>query len=135
MLLWIFQTRKNRPADFRLRLLTTVLFCRISTALPTLIKAETDYFANQGYIVLKPDYRGNANSDVTNTALMRFAYPIDVLTLLTSLSNIPQANPNEIYIYGHSMGGEITLKVLEIASKNPQLLAKIKSGRGLGAGH
>ena len=90
-------------------------------------KAETDYFANQGYIVLKPDYRGNANSDVTNTALMRFAYPIDVLTLLTSLSNIPQANPNEIYIYGHSMGGEITLKVLEIASKNPQLLAKIKA--------
>jgi uncharacterized membrane protein/alpha-beta hydrolase superfamily lysophospholipase len=90
-------------------------------------KAESDYFANQGYLVLKPDYRGNGNSEVTDTALMRFAYPVDVLTLIASLGNISQANPSQIYLYGHSMGGEVTLKVLEIAGKDPETLARIKA--------
>ncbi len=71
----------------------------------TSYRATGDYFASQGYLVLKPDYRGNANSQVDNTALMRFAYPVDVMTLLSSVKNIPEANPKKIYIWGHSMGG------------------------------
>ena len=90
-------------------------------------KSITDYFSEKGYLVLKPDYRGNGNSETQDKALMRFAYPVDVLNLIVSLDNIPQANPNRIYLYGHSMGGEITLKVLEIAGKNPETLAKIKA--------
>ncbi len=90
-------------------------------------KSITDYFSEKGYLVLKPDYRGNGNSETEDTALMRFAYPVDVLNLIESLKNIPQANSNQIYLYGHSMGGEITLKVLEIAGKDPQTLAKIKA--------
>jgi len=90
-------------------------------------KRITDYFSEKGYLVLKPDYRGNGNSETQDKALMRFAYPVDVLNLIVSLDNIPQANPNRIYLYGHSMGGEITLKVLEIAGKNPETLAKIKA--------
>jgi uncharacterized membrane protein/alpha-beta hydrolase superfamily lysophospholipase len=90
-------------------------------------KSITDYFSNNGYLVLKPDYRGNGKSETEDTALMRFAYPIDVYNLIVSLQNIPQANPNQIYLYGHSMGGEVTLKVLEIAGKDPETLAKIKA--------
>jgi uncharacterized protein len=90
-------------------------------------KSITDYFSEKGYLVLKPDFRGNGNSETGDTALMRFAYPVDVLNLIVSLKNIPQANPNQIYLYGHSLGGEITLKVLEIAGKNPEILAKIKA--------
>ena len=90
-------------------------------------KSITDYFSGKGYLVLKPDYRGNGKSETEDTALMRFAYPVDVLNLIASLNNISQANSNEIYLYGHSMGGEITLKVLEIAGKNPEILAKIKA--------
>jgi uncharacterized membrane protein/pimeloyl-ACP methyl ester carboxylesterase len=89
-------------------------------------KAETDYFAGQGYLVLKPDYRGNGNSEVIDTALMRFAYPVDVLTLIASLGNIPQANKNNVFLWSHSMGGEVTLEVLEVASKNDDFSAKIK---------
>jgi len=90
-------------------------------------KSITDYFSEKGYLILKPDYRGNGNSETEDTALMRFAYPVDVLNLIESLKNIPQANSNQIYLYGHSMGGEITLKVLEIAGKKPETLAKIKA--------
>lgn len=90
-------------------------------------KAETNYFANQGYLVLKPDYRGNGNSEVSSTALMRFAYPVDVLTLLSSLKNIPQANSNQIYLWSHSMGGEVTLEVLESIANKPTLSRSIKA--------
>jgi uncharacterized membrane protein/fermentation-respiration switch protein FrsA (DUF1100 family) len=90
-------------------------------------KSETDYFANQGFMVLKPDFRGNGNSEVVDTGLMRFAYPIDVLTLLASLDNIPQANKNQISLWSHSMGGEVTLEVLEILKNQPILSSGIKS--------
>ena len=90
-------------------------------------KNITDYFSQKGYLVLKPDYRGNANSETEDTALMRFAYPVDVLNLIESLKNIPQANPNQIYLYGHSMGGEVTLKVLEVVGKKPSILTRIKA--------
>jgi len=90
-------------------------------------KSITDYFSENGYLVLKPDYRGNGSSEVTDKALMRFAYPIDVLNLIESLKSIPQANSNQIYLYGHSMGGEVVLIVLEIAGNKPQTLAKIKA--------
>jgi uncharacterized membrane protein/uncharacterized membrane protein YbhN (UPF0104 family)/esterase/lipase len=90
-------------------------------------KSITDYFSENGYLVLKPDFRGNGNSETNDTTLMRFAYPVDVLNLIASLKNIKEANPNRIYLYGHSMGGEITLKVLEIATKDPETLTKIKS--------
>jgi len=90
-------------------------------------KSICDYFASNGYLVLKPDFRGNGKSEVEEAPLMRFAYPIDVLNLIESLKNIPQANSNEIYLYGHSMGGEVTLKILEVAGKKPEILAKIKA--------
>ncbi|HYM65567.1 MAG TPA: DUF2079 domain-containing protein, partial [Candidatus Sulfotelmatobacter sp.] len=89
-------------------------------------KSDSDYFANQGFIVLKPDYRGNANSEIDNKALMRFAYPIDVLNLISSVQNIKVANSNKIFLWSHSMGGEVTLTDLEAISKNKELADKIK---------
>ena len=89
-------------------------------------KSESDYFTNQGFLVLKPDYRGNGNSEIVDTALMRFAYPIDVLNLISSVGNISAANPNKIFLWSHSMGGEVTLEVLEASAKNKSLSGKIK---------
>jgi uncharacterized membrane protein/fermentation-respiration switch protein FrsA (DUF1100 family) len=89
-------------------------------------KPESDYFANQGFLVLKPDYRGNGNSEIANQALMRFAYPIDVLNLITSVGNIPDANASKIFLWSHSMGGEVTLEALEVAAKNKSLSSKIQ---------
>ncbi len=93
----------------------------------TSYKAITDYFASHGYLVIKPDYRGNGKSELDNQALMRFAYPIDVMNLIASLKNIIDADSGNIYLWGHSMGGEVALEVLEIAGKNPDFSAKIKA--------
>lgn len=85
-----------------------------------------DFFANSSYIVLKPDYRGNGNSQGKEDALQRYDYPVDIMTLLASIKNIPQADSSHIYLWGHSMGGEVTLTVLEILGKQPTLAKNVK---------
>lgn len=89
-------------------------------------KQITDFFSSRGFVVLKPDYRGNGESEPDNN-FPRFAYPVDVLNLIASVKNIKEANPNKIYLWGHSMGGEVTLKVLEIISHDPHLKSRIKA--------
>lgn len=83
-------------------------------------KNPFDFFANKGFIVLKPDYRANGNSQGDRTdPLNRLNYPIDVLNLIASLPSldltIPNSDKRSILMWGHSMGGDITLKVLEVA--------------------
>lgn len=91
-------------------------------------KGITDYFAGKGFIVLKPDYRGNAESEGdADPTLRRFEYPIDVMNLISNVDKIPNADQNSILIWGHSMGGEVTLKTLEIISKNTDLSQKVKA--------
>lgn len=90
-------------------------------------KTTGDYFASQGYLVLKPDYRGNANSAVDNDDLKRFAYPIDVMTLLVSLGSVPSANSHRVYLWGHSMGGEVQLEVLEILGAKNSLSRDVRA--------
>ncbi|RJQ36903.1 alpha/beta fold hydrolase [Candidatus Microgenomates bacterium] len=90
-------------------------------------KEITDYFSKNGFLVLKPDYRGNANSEDDEISSLRFSYPIDVLNLISSASSLKDANKNKIFLWGHSMGGEVTLKVLEIfnKTKNSQIKAAV----------
>jgi len=90
-------------------------------------KNIADYFSQNGYLVLKPDYRGNGRSEIDNRALMRFAYPIDGMNLISSISSIPQANSNSIYLWGHSLGGGVILEVLEIIGKNDELSKSVKA--------
>lgn len=70
----------------------------------------TDYYANNGYLVIKPDYRGNAQSegDPVNPRLSP-EYVYDVLNLVNAVKKYKDANPNKIGMMGHSMGGGITL--------------------------
>lgn len=79
----------------------------------------SNYFASQGFLVLKPDYRGHDQSQGQSSSrlLARSEYTLDVLNLLSAISSIPNANPDKIFMYGHSMGGEVTLQVLESTNK------------------
>ncbi len=73
-------------------------------------------FARSGYIVFKPDYRGNGNSEgQPEGAYYSAAYAIDDLNALTSIKKYRDANPNKIGIWGHSMGGNITLRDLVVS--------------------
>jgi dienelactone hydrolase len=87
------------------------------------IRAEADYLARSGYLTLSPDYRGHAGSEGNSEAAgpnvrgentFRVAYAVDVLNLLHAVPGIPQADPDRIGMWGHSMGGGITLKVLTV---------------------
>jgi len=72
-------------------------------------------FAEAGYIVFKPDYRGNAQSEgKPEGAYYSPAYTVDDLNALSSLKKYPDANPNKIGVWGHSMGGNITLRDLVV---------------------
>jgi dipeptidyl aminopeptidase/acylaminoacyl peptidase len=73
--------------------------------------AYTDAFSRNGYIVFKSDYRGNGNSEGSpEGAYYSPAYAIDVLNAVASIKKFKDADPNRIGMWGHSMGGNITLR-------------------------
>ncbi len=76
----------------------------------------TRYYAAGGFLVIKPDYRGHGRSEgLGERSLSRtIDYSIDVLNLLADLNKIPGADTDNIFLYGHSMGGEISLRILTI---------------------
>lgn len=74
------------------------------------------YFAQHEYIVFKPDYRGNGNSaGSASQVYISSGYIDDSLNALSSLKKYPGVNPNKIGVWGHSMGGNITLHDLVIS--------------------
>ncbi len=81
--------------------------------------AYVDAFARNGYIVFKPDYRGNGNSQgIPEGAYYSPAYATDVLNALSSVKQYKDVNPNKIGMWGHSMGGNITLRDLVVDTKD-----------------
>jgi len=77
-------------------------------------------FAENGFITLAPDFLGFGGSDTSSADILeaRFEKPLTVLNLLASVKSIPEANPDKIFIWGHSNGGQIALSVLEISQKD-----------------
>jgi len=81
--------------------------------------AYVDAFARNGYIVFKPDYRGNGSSEgQPEGAYYSPAYATDVLNALSSLKLFPDADPDRIGMWGHSMGGNITLRDIVVDTKD-----------------
>ena len=78
-----------------------------------------DAFARNGYIVFKPNYRGHGKSEGEPTSAY-FApdYIIDDLNGLSSIKKYPFADPGRIGVWGHSMGGFITLKDLVVEKED-----------------
>lgn len=77
--------------------------------------AYVDAFARNGYIVLRSDYRGHDRSEGEPTgAYGSPGYVIDVLNAVSSVKRYKDADPNRIGMWGHSMGGYITLRAMVI---------------------
>jgi uncharacterized protein len=79
-----------------------------------------DAFATAGYIVLHPNLRGYRPSD-DGENLFRVGMAIDVLNLIASVRSqsggadqLRYADSNAIGMWGHSMGGGITTRVLTV---------------------
>ncbi|MGE5463656.1 MAG: alpha/beta hydrolase family protein [Syntrophothermus sp.] len=71
------------------------------------------FLARHGYITLAPDYRSWGGSDI-GTSFFYSGLAIDVINLLNAIPSIPQADPKRIGMWGHSMGGGVTMKVLTV---------------------
>lgn len=75
----------------------------------------TRYYASGGFIVIKPDYRGHGRSEGAGGGPTRtIDYSIDVLNLIAGIKDIPDADSSNVFLYGHSMGGEIGLRILTV---------------------
>jgi dipeptidyl aminopeptidase/acylaminoacyl peptidase len=72
------------------------------------------FFAENGFIMIKPDYRGHGKSEgETETRLGRPPYAVDVLALMAAIPAIQEADSGNVFLWGHSMGGEVSLAVME----------------------
>lgn len=78
--------------------------------------AYTDTFSRNGYIVFKSDYRGHGNSE--GPAAGGYGspdYSVDVLNAISSLKRYPDVDPARMVMWGHSMGGQVTLRAMVIS--------------------
>jgi dipeptidyl aminopeptidase/acylaminoacyl peptidase len=75
-----------------------------------------DYLAREGYVAIAPDYRNYGESDA-GQSLMLVGYVEDVLNLVASLDSIDGADPSRVGLWGHSMGGGISIKAAVISDE------------------
>src|SRR6266508_967183 len=79
--------------------------------------AYVDQIARNGYIVFKSDYRGHDQSEgAARGGYTQPDYTIDVLNAVASVKRYPDADSNRIGIWGHSMGGYISLRAMVITA-------------------
>lgn len=77
--------------------------------------AYQDAFARAGFVTLKSDYRGHGRSQ--GEALGAYytpGYTTDVMNALGSLKRDQRVNPARLGMWGHSMGGFLTLRAMVI---------------------
>jgi len=79
-------------------------------------KPGAEYFAQNGFITIAPDFLGYGDSDsqVSDVFESRFQTYTTALTLLNSIKSISQWDNKNIFIWAHSNGGQIALATLEI---------------------
>jgi uncharacterized protein len=106
--------------------------------------AYVDQIARRGYIVFRIDYRGHDRSEGEATgAYSNPGYTNDVLNAVAALKRFPQADAERIGMWGHSMGGYLTLRSMVISpdikagviwagvvASYPDLLTRWRRGSG-----
>jgi uncharacterized protein len=73
-------------------------------------------FASNGFITVAPDFLGYAQSDTEAGDIFesRFQTYVTAATILKSLNSIKEWDGKNIFIWGHSNGGQVALTTLEI---------------------
>jgi len=106
--------------------------------------AYVDSLASHGYVVFRIDYRGHDRSEGEPAgAYSDPGYAVDVLNAVAALQRFPQVNPERIGMWGHSMGGYLTLRAMVVSpeiragviwagvvASYPDLLTRWRRGSG-----
>lgn len=82
--------------------------------------SAASFFAKNGFITLAPDFLGFGESDdrPLDDLEDRFRRSVDVMNLLASINSLLEVDPNKVFLWGHSNGGQIALSVLAISQQN-----------------
>lgn len=84
-------------------------------------RSVPELYAARGFMVVMPDYRGHNSSEgfeqiegQDRAALQDIVgkYAADVVSLLAHLGDIPNADLDEVFMWSHSMGGGVSMRVL-----------------------
>jgi dipeptidyl aminopeptidase/acylaminoacyl peptidase len=115
----------NIPNDEEIHPVIIALHGYIDPAVYNTLDYTTRYadaLATAGYIVLHPNLRGYLPSD-DGENLFRVGMAIDVLNLIALVQSqsggsdpLKNANPASIGLWGHSMGGGISTRVITVSS-------------------
>ena len=76
-----------------------------------------DLYASRGFIVVLPDYRGHNDSEGyeqirTQNRESIDLYADDVITLMSHLGEVAQADLERVFMWSHSMGGGVSMRAL-----------------------
>ena len=75
--------------------------------------AYQDAFARAGFVTLKSDYRGHGDSQGdARGGYQDPGYTVDVLNAAASLKKDPRVNARRLGLWGHSMGGQLSLRAM-----------------------
>ncbi len=77
-------------------------------------KNSAEFFAKSGFITVAPDFLGYAGSDseAENIFESRFQTYVTALNVLSSVNSLKDWDERNIFIWGHSNGGQIALTTL-----------------------
>jgi len=79
-----------------------------------------ELFVAHGFLVVAPDYRGHNTSEgfeYTEGMLEASYYTADVLNLISALDQVEKADSDNVFMWGHSMGGEVSLRTLLVSDQ------------------
>ena len=80
-------------------------------------RSVPELYTSRGFLVLMPDYRGHNSSEgyaqiaAQNRESVEL-YAQDVIALMASLLSIENANLDRVFMWSHSMGGAVSMRVL-----------------------
>lgn len=82
-------------------------------------KNAAAFFAKNGFITIAPDFLGYGGSDpvLGDVLEARFQTYPTALSLLASLKSIKEVDTQNLFIWGHSNGGHLSLAALEITGR------------------
>ncbi len=75
--------------------------------------SDMDFYAEKGFAVIKPDFRGqglSAGAGQPEGSNYSMAYVTDLMSLISAVKKTGYLNPKAINLWGHSMGAGIALK-------------------------
>lgn len=75
-----------------------------------------EFLNRRGYLTVSSDYRSWANAEI-GESLYYSGLAIDVINLMNALPSFQQADSKRIGMWGHSMGGGVTLKVITVDTR------------------